>query len=129
MASISDPSTADERCRKRQREPEEPPTDKVEQGKSELEERRLRVYCSGHSLPLSVTLVTEVSAPGLGRHGLAGHLWPAGKLLAELLLRPLPLGQELALLLSQSARILDTFLDFDNQGVHVRSDERLHARV
>ncbi|CAE7308174.1 unnamed protein product, partial [Symbiodinium sp. CCMP2456] len=50
-----------------------------------------------------------------------GHLWPAGKLLvtrtqwdvifaktvAELLLRPLPLGQELAQLLSKSARVLE----------------------
>ena len=30
------------------------------------------------------------------------------------------LCKELALLLSQSARILETFLDFGNQGVHVR---------
>ncbi|CAE7470026.1 EEF1AKMT3 [Symbiodinium natans] len=74
---------------------------------AQLQERRLKLSCVSQELPLSITMVMEVSAPGMGRYGLAGNLWPAGRLLAELLLRPLVLGQELAALLSESTRVLE----------------------
>lgn len=74
---------------------------------SVLEERKLVIPRAGSHITLKCLAEASSNAPGPGLFGVAGRLWPAGRLLAEVLAQPKALGPDWQQRLQDPLRCLE----------------------